>query len=206
MSKLIDLTGHKYGRLTVLERSTDPAHKRVHWRCRCDCGEELVVLAVSLRTGNTKSCGCFNSDSVSARMKTHGHGGTPEYYAWHGMIRRCTQPNHKSYKNYGGRGISVCSRWASSFERFLEDMGPRPSAKHSIDRIDNDGNYEPENCRWADAKTQARNSRKVRRVTVSSEEMTLKEACKRAGLKYGTVASRMSRGQTVEEALELGSQ
>ena len=151
-NRLIDLTGQRFGHLTVVSKITHP--KEAHWLCCCDCGAETVAESRELRRGERRSCGC------QRQRGTHGMTDTPEWRIWQGMLTRCRYSKHMSFKNYGGRGILVCGRWANSFENFFLDMGNRPSAKHSIDRIDNDGNYEPSNCKWSTAKEQARNKRK----------------------------------------------
>lgn len=168
-----DRTGEKVGRLTVIcEASRHPTSNRVRWLCQCDCGNEIVVTGGSLRVGNSSSCGCLQSErtaSANVARTKHGHarsgGGnkrltSPEYRSWKAMLERIRNPNSPNYHLYGGRGITVCQRWLgeSGFSNFLADMGPRPNGK-SIDRIDVDGNYEPDNCRWATLKEQRRNQR-----------------------------------------------
>src|SRR5215471_1725927 len=142
--------GQRYHRLTAIEFDGRDIRGCAVWRFRCDCGEEFTALAGNVRFGTTKSCGCL-------RIK-HGMIGTQEYHSWIGMRSRCSDPNHQGYKDYGGRGISVCERW-SKFEHFYADMGPKPSSNHSIDRIDNNGNYEPSNCKWSTPKEQSNNQR-----------------------------------------------
>lgn len=156
--KLIDLVGQKFGRLAVIERA-EKNGKRTMWKCVCDCGELRVVWGDSLRRGSTKSCGCLDRELSLKRFTTHGKTGTPEYLVWKGMRQRCNNVNSTCYYKYGKRGIKICDRW-SLFENFLSDMGMRPSEKYSIERINNDGNYCPENCRWETATKQARNQRK----------------------------------------------
>jgi hypothetical protein len=153
--KLIDLTGQRFGRLVVLARGANVivcGCSRVTWLCLCDCGKEKPVFGAHLRNGDAKSCAC------GLLGFTHGKSRTPEYLAWQSLNYRCNNPNNASFPDYGGRGISVCERW-SDFPNFLSDMGTRPSPLHSLDRIDNDGNYEPSNCRWATAQEQQRNKR-----------------------------------------------
>lgn len=165
MSRLIDLTGQRFGMLTVLGPRRSELEKSgttVYWLCKCDCGASSWVAARHLRNGHTQSCGCFRSIKTTAEKTKHGKRWTKEYIIWAGMIQRCQNPNHQSYALYGGRGISVCDRWLGEggFENFLDDMGPAPSAAHQIDRFpNNDGDYEKSNCRWATIKQQARNRR-----------------------------------------------
>lgn len=169
MGKWIDLTGQRFGRLTVVRRAGSDKHKHRLYECVCDCGAELHVISLSLKRGTTKSCGCLRNDVTRERATTHGHSAgykfTTEFMCYRGMKKRCTNENNKSYKDYGGRGIKVCDRWLESFENFYADMGSKPSPKHSIDRIDVDGNYEPLNCRWATAEEQVRNKRIYQSVT-----------------------------------------
>lgn len=149
MGNLIDMSGKRVGHLLIVGRVPSKGKRGAAWHVRCDCGVETTKLGIHLRSG-LKSCG-------------HGRqrrGSRTEYIVWRDMIRRCTTDKHNSYRWYGARGISVCTRWQTSFTDFLTDMGRRPSPAHSIDRINNDGNYEPGNCRWATAKEQRANQRK----------------------------------------------
>lgn len=166
-----DLTGQKFGRLTVLRKDSKP-HPRhlVSWICLCDCGSECSILGTRMLRGFTKSCGCYRKQHSSELRKKnpiksrHGHARagriSPTYKSWYAMIQRCENPKNVRFARYGARGIVVCAAW-SSFDQFLQDMGERPEGK-TLDRINPDGNYEPANCRWATPKEQANNkSRKA---------------------------------------------
>lgn len=159
----ISLTeGQRFAKLLVLGLS--PRTDQRLWRCACDCGEVTEVRAGNLLSGRTRSCGCLKADILRTYPPrlTHGMAGSPEHKIWKGMIRRCYNPNTKSYRDYGLRGITVCDRWRRDFAAFYADMGPRPSPRHSIERLDNGSGYRPDNCAWATKETQARNTRTVR--------------------------------------------
>lgn len=164
IAKHKDLTGKQFGLLTVIERAGRNKHRRALWLCKCKCGNNKVITGAGLTRGNTNSCGCSSRNLASEKITTHGNAGkgknrSTEYHTWSNMIQRCGNSNSKYYDIYGGRGISVCERWSNSFEDFLEDMGKKPSLKHSIDRIDVNGNYEPNNCKWSTQIEQMRNIR-----------------------------------------------
>lgn len=161
----LDLTGARFGRLVVCGRAAQKRRWKVLWHCECDCGGSTVADPSNLRRGHTKSCGCLQREKVGAIRRTHGLSGTSEYRTWLDMIIRCESPANEQWKNYGGRGISVCERWME-FENFIADMGPRPPGL-TIERINNDGNYEPSNCKWATMSEQNRNKRNTRKGVVA---------------------------------------
>lgn len=159
--RAVDLTGQRFGRLTVRELAGARGAFR-YWRVRCDCGWELEIRGLSLTGGRSTSCGCRRREVSRARLQRHGHAShrarTPTYLTWRAMINRCENPEHERFQHYGGRGIKVCERWRGSFEMFLADMGERPDG-FTIDRINVDGNYEPANCKWSTSKEQRANQR-----------------------------------------------
>lgn len=155
--------GDRFGRLTAINENGIKYGTHAVWECKCECGNTTRVPADRLKSGNTSSCGCLRTDRLVMRNLTHGSSYRSEYRIWCGIIQRCENNHIPNYQSYGARGIRVCQRWRqgetdkSGFECFIEDIGPRPSQLHSIDRINNDGNYEPGNCRWATPKEQAQN-------------------------------------------------
>lgn len=153
------LPGERYGRLVVIEFAGFNRFGHRLWRFICDCGNQKIASGSQVRSGHTRSCGCLHSETLRARLTTHGMKNIPEYKIWKAIRYRCNQPRCKDFAAYGGRGITVCERW-QSFENFYADMGSRPSSCHSIDRIDNDAGYKPDNCRWATATEQRLNQRR----------------------------------------------
>ena len=181
-----DLRGKTYNRLTAVS----PAGK--NWLWRCECGTEKVLVTAAVKRGNTKSCGCLNSERVVERSTTHGMYYSREYSTWQGMLERCR--NHPRYK---GRGVTVCERW-KKFENFYADMGDKPEGA-SIDRIDNDGNYEPGNCRWATIKEQSRNKEWNIWVEYQGREWSLKDLAAWSGVGYQTLYQRHKAGVTGDD-------
>jgi hypothetical protein len=152
-----DITGSIFGRLCVVNHAGKNKHGKSQWLCSCSCGNTLIISHGNLITGNTESCGCLHKEGLLTRITTHGHRYEPVYISWTNMISRCNNPKNKRFTDYGGRGITVCKRWLK-FENFLEDMGEKPKGL-TLDRIRNEGNYEPGNCKWSTYKEQRANQR-----------------------------------------------
>lgn len=190
-----NVDGVRFGLLVVLRDEEDIVslnnNRSRAVLVRCDCGQEKKVRLGDLRKGHTTSCGCLMVEKVKEANTLYGKTKTPEYKSWVSMIRRCTDPTLHNYHRYGGRGISVCDRWLGSFELFLEDVGVRPTLKHSIDRIDNDGNYEPGNVKWSTNKEQARNSTTARMITFQGQTMCLQDWADHLGIKRTTLGMRL---------------
>ena len=172
--RFVDLSGQRFGRLTVLERTENKHYRcgqvQAQFLCKCDCGNEITVLGGNLKTGHTQSCGCHRAQKTAERSLKHGMSLSSIYGVWNTMRQRCLNPNNHKFSEYGGRGITVCDEWKDSFEAFRDWAVANGYEEHlSIDRINNDGNYCPENCRWATAKEQANNRRKRRMLKKPSE-------------------------------------
>lgn len=203
-----DLTGQRFNRLLVIGPMPriGGTYQSI-WHVRCDCGvEKFAVTYGALMAGKTQSCGCLRKELASYRGPEKYFKGlkNPLYRTWRAMKQRCYDAKFEAYKNYGGRGISVCQRWLDSFEAFVDDMGERPSDAHSIDRIDNDGNYEPINCRWATIIEQCQNrraSKTLLQIEWNGEELCLKEICRREWVSYQAVRRYLKLGYTVSEAV-----
>jgi hypothetical protein len=187
--KADDLTGKRFGRLTVQNRIAN-RYDKAHWKCRCDCGGAAEVSTAGLKSGHTSSCGCIYRESRRTSHSTHGMSRAPEYRVWKNMIARCENTNRDFYKRYGGRGISVCAKWRRSFPAFMADMGPRPTLKHSIDRIDNDRGYTPKNCQWATNEEQGQNTSRTRKITIDGVTLGVNAWARRLHLSKLTVVSR----------------
>lgn len=198
--KRIDVkAGDRFGRLTVVRE--EPANYKRRFLCRCDCGVEKVSPLGDLRFGKTKSCGCLTRGAIGDLNKTHGKSKTKLHTIWSSMKQRCHNPNSASYPQYGGRGIKVCKRWRKSFEAFEADMGPRPSPKHSVDRIDNNRGYSPKNCRWATNVEQCNNSRVNTWLTFNGVSMTARDWAVVTGIPRDVILNRNKIGWSIERTL-----
>ncbi len=204
--RFADLAGQQFGRLTVVDFAGRGKWNQRQWNCICACGKARVVNTAELSNGKTRSCGCLHREMSSKQLTTHGLCRTPEYKVWKRMIERCYNPSRNHYEDYGGRGISVCDHWRSSPANFLKDMGPRPTPTHEIDRIDNNGNYEPGNCRWATRKAQNRNRRSNRHLTHNGDTMTVADWSDKIGISQQLIYARLHRGKTIEGALSVTKQ
>lgn len=198
----LDLLGQRFGKLTItalLGKRQVGKERRDCCRVRCDCGQEFQAIIKALRSGNTRSCGCLRKDTLTRHGGTKGKKFTGAYGSWADMMKRCLNPNAKQFLNYGGRGIGVCERW-QCFDNFLADMGQRPPDT-SLDRINNEGNYEPGNCRWATRVQQNRNTRQNQYIEFNGERLCITEWAVRMGIGPGTVRYRIRQGWPTELAL-----
>lgn len=196
--------GQRFGLLVVTEVfPPSPGRKWPDCLVRCDCGSPVRrVLLQSLRNGSTVSCGCRKRAHLLEMNTTHGQSRTAEYGIWVSMNSRCSNPNHESFVDYGGRGIGVCVRWRDDFEAFFADMGPRPSPAHTIDRRDNDGGYSIDNCRWATQREQSRNTSRNVWIEYQRERMVATDWAARYGLSAAVLLRRIARGWPIERALK----
>lgn len=192
--------GMKFNRLTVVEKAEKGIYGHPRWACRCDCGSPLTAKQGDIVAGRVKSCGCLARDLKIERNTRHGMFGTPEYNAWNKMMGRCLNEKDTSFPRYGGRGITICAKWRN-FVGFFEDMGLRPSPEYSLDRINNDGNYEPGNCRWATRSQQGRNRSTTRYVIFDGITKPLPDWCDLLGVGYDIVLQRMQKGYSFVDAV-----
>lgn len=197
-----DLTGQRFHRLLVISQAPSDKNGNAKWHCNCDCGNKTISHGFSLRNGAAKSCGCLTGQQAAERNRRHDNHGTSEYLSWAAMIQRCENPKNIRYNRYGERGITVCERW-HDFVHFLEDMGKKPTEKYTIERIDNDGNYEPNNCRWATKAEQRHNQSNTHFVIYRGARMSLTLAIQRSGslINIATALGRLRRGWSVEDAI-----
>jgi hypothetical protein len=204
----INLIGVKKGLLTVLSESTEFTRKgRVYWNCICDCGNTKVVSSHGLNK-DTKSCGCLIVKSIKERSTIHGSGSKSsehynEYCSWAAMKARCYNEKTIQFCDYGGRGITVCDRWLNSFDNFLEDMGKRPTKKHSIDRIDNNGNYEPNNCRWATQGDQRRNTSRSNILSFNGKSMVITDWANLFQVSPSSISKHLKKGKSFDEIYDM---
>lgn len=191
-----DLTGMTFTRLTVIKHVGNGV-----WWCKCICGVEKSVRGGGLREGRARSCGCLKNELSASRCTKHGMFKTAEYSSWRCMINRCYNPKNIAYNRYGGRGITVCSEWLVSFEQFFLDMGKKPSAKHSIERINSNGNYEKNNCKWATQQEQCNNVCSNVFLHIRGEKLTGSQASRKYGINRSTLKFRMKNNWTDEDCV-----
>ena len=198
-------SGTRYGRLTVQGPSNLKIKKFTVWRCVCDCGNVVDIRGVSLKRGNTQSCGCLQRDRASQVALRHGHAihgmESQTYNAWRAMLSRCTNDRDIGFHRYGGRGIGVCGRWTHSFENFLADMGPKPPGGYFLERVENSMGYHPDNCVWATKHQQARNTRRNRFIEFAGKRLCLTDWATECGISEQTLSKRLKRGWTLHRAL-----
>lgn len=199
--RLQDLSGQRFGRLVVIGRDLSNKSKRVYWICKCDCGGVKSIEGTRLKNKNTVSCGCFRREESANRKTTHNLTNTPLYAEWARIKRRCYNKNMKCYKDYGGRGITVCKEWLNDPASFIE--WSKSHGYHeglSLDRIDNNGGYSPDNCRWTTKKVQANNTRRNHYITFNKETHTLSEWSEKMNINYSVLKYRIKSGWSVEKA------
>lgn len=195
-----NIVGKIFSRLTVVSYKGKDKHSNSLWTCKCDCGSEVITSSKKLREGDAKSCGCLARE-YRASLRTHGKTNTSEFKIWGSILTRVKNPKYHSFELYGGRGIGISEEWSNSFEAFLRDMGPRPSPKHSVERIDVNGNYCKENCRWATQREQCRNKRTNHLVTYKGETLPLVVWTERLGFRKTTLRNRLVSGWSIEMAM-----
>ena len=203
-NNFIDLSGRRYGRLLVIAQSEKTHYGNYMWLCKCDCGNEKVVAGNSLCSGNTKSCGCLRKENTTQMKTSHNLSKTRIYSIWGKMVRRCTNAKDRNYLNYGGRGISICDDWRFNFVSFYDwSMNNGYRDDLSIDRINNDGNYEPDNCRWTTMLVQENNRRSNHYITHNGETHTVTEWDRLIGDGTGFIKRRLYKGWSIEEAATI---
>jgi hypothetical protein len=207
--KTIDISNNRYGKLVAIERSKNISGKTA-WKCKCDCGNITYVSTSNLTCNRIKSCGCLKLEKLLERSTTHNQRHTHLYDVWKSIRQRCNNPKNRGYHNYGGRGITICEEWDKSFETFYKwsyangystENQKDEKLKLTIDRIDNNGNYEPSNCRWVDRKTQASNTRIAKFFTINGETKCFSEWCRIFGIHRATFDRRIKNGWSIEKAI-----
>ncbi len=203
MGKFVDLSGQNFNNWTVIKRVHNRYGNKTYWLCRCSCGKEKEVMGTTLTSGRSKQC---RSCSIKLRFTKHGfcknRKKTLEYHIWNSIKNRCNNPNISNWKDYGGRGIKICDRWKNSFSNFIKDMGRKPFPKASIDRIDNDGNYCPENCKWASIIEQSRNKRSSKNI----DGLSIREFSRKNNLCRFFVSRKMKEGFSAKQIIEMKDQ
>ena len=207
MGKTNDITGKRYGRLTVVRRWEKLPTGHSKWLCVCDCGNTKIVEDSNLKHSDKISCGCWRKELYIENAKWRGESHTPLFQIWQSMINRCTKPNAQNYKYYGGRGIQVCDDWIDPINGYFLFKGWALTNGYedglSIERIDYDGNYTPENCKWIPLNEQSKNTRRAHKLTFNGKTMCLTDWAKEFKINRGTLTSRLKRGMSVEDALTI---
>lgn len=205
MKNFKDITGKRFGRLTVIERADNYKDGSAMWKCRCDCGVVKIIKSYSLRTGTTVSCGCYKREKAietGTKYFTHGESGTRLHNEWKSMKARCYNPNNKRYNRYGGRGITICEEWKNSFESFRDwAIANGYDDSLTLDRIDSNGDYEPSNCKWATQKEQQNNRCNNRRIEYNGKTQTITQWAEEVGIKEATLRHRLKCGWSIEKAM-----
>lgn len=202
LPKFVDLTGNRYGRLSIIKRAENK-DKRTMWLCKCDCGNEKIIGGKDITSGKTKSCGCMTREITIKNNTKHNLSGTRLYSIWNGMIGRCYRKKNSEYKNYGGRGISICKEWKDDFVKFYNwanNNGYMDTL--SIDRIDVNGNYEPTNCKWANQIQQMNNTRVNHSITINNKTLTVTEWERLYNFERGIISGRLMKGLVGEDLLK----
>jgi len=202
MSKFVDLTNQRFGRLTVISRAENAKRLQTQWNCMCDCGKETIIRAANLKNGTTKSCGCLQVDINKKLRTTHGKTNSDLYKVWQAMKGRTERQSDKAYKNYGGRGIFVCDEWKNDFQSFYNWATQNGYKKGlTIDRINNNDGYSPDNCRWTTSKEQNNNRRDNKYLKYDNKTMTVAEWAGALGINNGILRNRLHRGWTIKDVL-----
>lgn len=205
-NQAVNLSGMTFGRLVVVRFAGRTSYKARLWECECECGEKGIIARGSqLTAGLKRSCGCLVGDTNRKTKTKHGMRYSPEYSSWMSMKRRCYRKKDQAYDRYGGRGITVCERWLKSFSHFFEDMGPRPTMQHTLDRIDKDGNYSLCNCRWATKKEQTINRRNTLMIEHNGKRLSVSEWSEIIGVSPDAIAQRLKKSMPIEKVLYSGA-
>lgn len=199
MSKVIDITGQTFGRLTVIERDFSRNDRgRAFWKCQCTCGNVITAHSYYIRSGGTQSCGCYKMDKLLERSTSHNMRFSSEYSVYCAMKARCYNPKNSHYHRYGGRGITICQEWLDDFMAFYNHIGPRPSLQHSIDRIDNSLGYMPGNVKWSNSTEQANNKSNIPKYTCFGKTLSIAQWSRETGFPVSTLMARLKRDWPLE--------